>query len=70
MIQTIYKDTDEFIKDVTPNIEIMYGSIRFFFYIISGLLLDKFKETFKDYWGDLFTDPVLVDMVKNINVNY
>lgn len=70
VIQRIYKDTDEFIEDVTPNIEIMYGSIRFFFYIINGLLMHKFKETFKDYWGDWFTDPVLIDMVKNINVDY
>lgn len=70
VIQRIYKDTDEFIEDVKPNIDIMYGSIRFFFYIINGLLMHKFKETFKDYWGDWFTDPVLIDMVKNINVDY
>lgn len=71
VIQKIYKDTSEFLDNVTPNIEIMYGSIRLFFYItISYLLMSKFNETFKSYWGDSFTDPVLVDMVNNINVDY
>ena len=71
ILQKIYPKPDEFLDDETPNIEIMYNSVRFFFYIIiSYLLMNKFKETFRKYWGSWFTDPVLNDMVKSINEDY
>ena len=69
VIEKIYDDPNKFISEVTPNIEIMYGAIRFFNYIISNYLTSKYTDLFIKYVGNLFTDDVLIAMVKSIKAN-
>lgn len=69
VVQNIFKTPEEFISKVTPNIEIMYGSIRFFQYIMTNYLFTKYSELFKKYLGNLFTDEVLIAIVKSIQAN-
>jgi hypothetical protein len=68
-IQKKYKGPEEFIEEVTPNIEIMCGAIRFFYFIISAYLFPKYSTLFKKYFGSYFTDEVLVAMVLSIQKN-
>lgn len=69
VIQNIYDNPDNFISEVTPNIETMYGAIRFFQYIMTNYLFTNFADLFKKYLGNLFTDKVLIAMVRSIQAN-
>ena len=69
VIEKIYDNPEKFISEVTPDIEIMYGAIRFFNYIICNYLITRYTDLFKKYIGNLFTDKVLIAMVKSIQSN-
>jgi hypothetical protein len=69
VIEEIYDNPGNFISEVTPNIEIMYGTVRFFNYITSNYLITKYAKLFKQYIGNMFTDRVLIAMVKSIQAN-
>ncbi len=70
VIEKIYDDDpDDFISEVTPNIEVMYGAARFFNYILVNYLFMNYSDEFAKYIGNLFTDRVLVAMVKSIQAN-
>lgn len=66
MNQIIYDDSDKLIQNILPNIEIMYGSIRFFYYILINYLSIKYIKLFKKYIGKTFNDPVLIAVVQSI----
>jgi len=66
IIEKVYKNPDEFVSEVNNNIEIMFGSIRFFYYILVNYLFNKYSELFKNKIGDVFKDEVLIAMVRSI----
>lgn len=66
VIEKIYDDTEEFLSTVPMNIEIMFGAIRFFYFILSNCIFAKYSGLFEKYIGNSFTDEVLIAMVKSI----
>ena len=57
----------DFIKDVSKNIEIMYSSIRFFFYITINYLFTKHIELFKLHIDQsILSDDVFISMIQSI----
>lgn len=68
-IQKKYKGPEEFIEEVTQNIEIMCGAIRFFYFIICVYLFPKYINLFKEYNNAYFTDEVLIAMARSIQKN-
>ncbi len=67
--EKIYGNPDEFIKDVSENIEIMFQSIRLFYTLLLQYLLARNAELFEAYVGNYFTDRVLVAMIQDIQKN-
>jgi hypothetical protein len=69
IVEKIYDTPDEFIDDVTPDIEIMYNSVRFFFFILTNYFYLKYKEAFGKYIDNIFNDRVLIEIVKCVKEN-
>lgn len=65
-IEKIYENPKDFISEVNSNIEIMFGSIRFFHYILVNYLLNKYSKIFKEEIGNVFTDKVLIAIIRSI----
>jgi len=61
-----YTDPDDFISSVTPNIEVMCGAVRLFYFIITAYLVPKFIDLFNRYLSASFSDATLVAMVRSI----
>ena len=56
----------EFVKSVDKNISILYHSMRFFFAITSGFIVEKYGEKYNEYVGrDLTITPVTKRMMND-----
>jgi len=68
IIQTKYgSNPDDFINSVLKNIEIMYSSVRFFFYITINYLFIKHIELFKSHIDQsILSDDVFISMIQSI----
>ncbi len=67
--EKIYGSPDDFINDVSENIEILYQSIRLFYTLFLQYLLARNAKIFENNVGNYFTDKVLVAMINDIKNN-
>jgi hypothetical protein len=68
VIESKYANADKFISRFSKNIEIMYGAVRLFHFILS-YLIGKYGGVFEKYIGKVFTDEVLIAMVRSIQAD-
>lgn len=68
IIQSKYGiNPEDFIQSVSKNIEIMYSSVRFFFFIAINYLFTKHIELFKSFINQgILQDDVFVSMIQSI----
>ncbi len=68
IIQTKYDiNPEDFIQSVSKNIEIMYSSVRLFFYITINHLFTKHIDLFKLHIDQsIFRDDVFISMIQSI----
>ncbi len=68
IIQSKYgSKPNEFINDVSKNIEIMYSSVRFFFFITINYLFTKHVNLFQSFIDkSILVDDVFISMIKSI----
>lgn len=68
IIQTKYGlNPEDFINSVSKNIEIMYSSVRLFFYITINYLFTKHIKLFELYINQsVFRDEVFISMIQSI----
>ncbi len=66
IIENRYDNADAFIDQISPSIEVMNNTIRFFFFITMNLLLPKYSKIFNTYIRDRITSETLIAVVKSI----